>query len=160
MERIPHAPPLPCHPERSGERDVSRGVERVLRASVSEHKLFCRVRNGSPFCTRSLCSVAHFFRSLDRDDMGIFLAPSSILHSIFYTLHFCAGAWARKSHAARRVCGAPLSVVMRIVFRDPSTRTATPRLLRMTERICGSARGRRHARQNAPSLPSQIYKTP
>ena len=34
MERIPHAPPLPCHPERSGERDVSRGVERVLRASV------------------------------------------------------------------------------------------------------------------------------
>ena len=32
--------PLPCHPERSGERKVSRAVERVLRVSASVNKLF------------------------------------------------------------------------------------------------------------------------
>ena len=171
MERIPHAPPLPCHPERSGERDVSRGVERVLRASVSEHKLFCRVRNGSPFCTRSLCSVAHFFRSLDRDDMGIFLAPSSIYHSTFYTLHFCAGAWAQTLHPARRVRRAaeeerrhsPKRQAPRAgadITSRASRKARGGRGAQAFPEAAGSARGRRHARHNAPSLLSQIYKTP
>ena len=42
----------------------------LARKRISGQTLFCRVRNDSPFYTRSLCSVARFSRSLDQDDKG------------------------------------------------------------------------------------------
>ena len=171
MERIPHAPPLPCHPERSGERDVSRGVERVLHASVPVTNFFAVFgtahRSLQDPSARSLISFAPSIGMT----WGFF---DTVLNFTFYILHFTflrgrlgaditsrASRMRRAAEEERR--HSPKRQAPRLgadITSRASRKARGGRGAQAFPEAAGSARGRRHARQNAPSLLSQIYKTP